>query len=105
MPDLPPPRPLQPRETPREARSRAVVETLLAIAAAGSLLALATAPGAPPAAPGIRSIPVDVAHDGPGRLRLLPGLGATRVAAILADRRAHGPAQRVEDLSRVRGIG
>lgn len=39
------------------------------------------------------------------QLRQLPGLGPRRARAIVDDRRRHGPYRRLEDLSRVRGIG
>lgn len=35
----------------------------------------------------------------------LPGIGEKRAEAILADREANGPFERIEDLSRVNGIG
>lgn len=38
-------------------------------------------------------------------LRLLPGIGPSLSARILAERRAHGPFGSVEALTRVRGIG
>ncbi len=38
-------------------------------------------------------------------LAQLPGIGPTRAQAILEDRRRRGPYRRLEDLTRVRGIG
>lgn len=38
-------------------------------------------------------------------LAQLPGIGPTRAQSILEDRRRRGPYQRLEDLTRVRGIG
>ena len=38
-------------------------------------------------------------------LQLLPGIGPSRAAAILADRQANGPFRSIDDLERVRGIG
>ena len=48
---------------------------------------------------------VDLARDPVGRLTLLPGIGPKRAASILEDRRAHGAIRRLEDLTRIRGIG
>jgi hypothetical protein len=92
-------------ESLREGRARTAVEALLVVATLVSLGSLATSRGPPPAGPPWASIPIDVARDGPGRLRLLPGLGPTRVAAILYDRQARGQIERVEDLRRIRGLG
>lgn len=39
------------------------------------------------------------------QLQLLPGIGPSRAAAIVADRERMGPFRTVEDLARVRGIG
>lgn len=39
------------------------------------------------------------------QLATLPGIGPITAAAIVADRAARGPFQRVDDLARVRGIG
>ncbi len=38
-------------------------------------------------------------------LEALPGIGATKAAAIVSDREANGPYASVDDLSRVTGIG
>lgn len=38
-------------------------------------------------------------------LQLLPGIGPSRAAAIIADRQANGPFRSIDDLERVRGIG
>ena len=38
-------------------------------------------------------------------LEVLPGIGETRAAAIVADRDANGPFSTVDDLTRVEGIG
>jgi len=38
-------------------------------------------------------------------LSFVPGLSARLAAEIVADREAHGPFERVEDLVRVRGVG
>lgn len=39
------------------------------------------------------------------QLQLLPGIGPSRAAAIIENRRAMGPFRTVEDLARIRGIG
>ena len=96
----------------RAARARDTVERGLGLAILLSLLAAgweevtATDPprGTTQAIPWT-SIPVDVAADGPSRLRLLPGLGIVRTRAILADRERLGPVPRVADLVRVHGLG
>ena len=93
-------------EHPREARARRSSEAVLAFAAVVSLVVLAFDVRRP-AAPGAswRSLAVDVARDGRGRLRLLPGVGTVRASAILDDRARHGPVESVEELDRVRGLG
>ena len=48
-------------------------------------------------------IPVNRATE--ADLETLPGIGPVIAAAIVADRRAHGPFRRPEDLLRVRGVG
>jgi competence protein ComEA len=60
----------------------------------------------PPAlAPPPRPLVVNVASDPPERLALLPGIGPRRAAAILEDRRRHGPITTLQDLERIPGIG
>jgi competence protein ComEA len=41
----------------------------------------------------------------PEQLELLPGIGPAKALAIVEDRKAHGPFERVDDLVRVSGIG
>ena len=96
-----------PPETPREAAARRVVNGVLVVAIAATLLlgglerAENTAsPGPPPI-----DLPIDVAHDPPWRLRLLPGLGPSRTGALVEDRARNGPVGDLEDLERIRGIG
>lgn len=48
---------------------------------------------------------VDLACAGAAELGLLPEVGASLAAAIVADRVAHGPVPSVEALSRVPGVG
>jgi hypothetical protein len=117
-------------ETPRERRCRRAVEGLLGaaivVSAALALVDDASRPrgglaghvdgeGAV-AATGARAgtagetrawrpIPVDLAHDPPWRLRLLPGVGPARAAAIVRDRETNGPLPSVEALTRVPGFG
>jgi competence protein ComEA len=75
-------------------------------AAAGRLEDPAAAPpagGTGAAAP--PSGKVDPNSAGPGRLMTLPGIGPALAGRIVADREAHGPYRRPEDLLRVPGIG
>ena len=50
-------------------------------------------------------VPVDINRAGTTALVALPGIGASRAEAIVADRSANGPFASVDDLTRVRGIG
>lgn len=56
-------------------------------------------------APACRPLPVDLNAAGTAELSLLPGVGPSLAAAIVADRERSGPFRRPEDLDRVRGIG
>jgi competence protein ComEA len=56
-------------------------------------------------APRVRPDPVDVNAAGPDELALLPRVGPSLAAAIVADRDARGPFRAIADLDRVRGIG
>jgi DNA uptake protein ComE-like DNA-binding protein len=96
-----------PPEPPRRRRATVALERLLLAALAVHLaLGLAAAiRGPPPRVERIEPLAVDLATDGAPRLRLLPGIGPARAAAIDADRRAHGPVPRLGDLDRVPGIG
>jgi competence protein ComEA len=49
--------------------------------------------------------PVDLNAAGTAELTILPGVGPSLAAAIVADRDANGAFRSVEDLDRVRGIG
>lgn len=51
------------------------------------------------------SNPIDINHAAAAELSLLPGIGPSVAAAIVADRTARGPFALVTDLERVRGIG
>lgn len=56
-------------------------------------------------APPVQPLPVDVNAAGPAELSLLPGVGPSLAAAIVADRERSGPFRSTDDLDRVRGIG
>jgi competence protein ComEA len=60
---------------------------------------------APDTAMAIPVGPVNVNTATPEQLDVLPGVGPTTAAAIVAHRQAHGPFQTVEQLGDVRGIG
>jgi competence protein ComEA len=64
-------------------------------------------PGTPPPPPPPGAPPgiVNINKAGPGALQSLPGIGATKAQAILADREANGPFASCQDLTRVTGIG
>lgn len=97
--------PAGPPATPREVRARRALEVLLAGAALANGVALAARPAPPEGGPPWAPLPVDVATDGAGRLRLLPGLGPARTRAILRDRVTSGPVPTVDALDRVPGLG
>ncbi len=48
---------------------------------------------------------VDINHAGSAELTRLPGIGKTLAERIIAYRTAHGPFTRVEELTKVNGIG
>ena len=52
-----------------------------------------------------RGEPIDPNAASASELELLPGIGPTLARRIVEDRLAHGPYGRVEELTRVRGIG
>jgi competence protein ComEA len=56
-------------------------------------------------APPVQPLPVDVNAAGPAELSLLPGVGPSLAAAIVADRERSGPFRSTDELDRVRGIG
>lgn len=97
--------PAGPPPTPREARARRAFEVVTAVATLLGAAALVARPAPPTAGPAWASVPVDVATDGPSRLRLLPGIGPSRLRAILRDRAVSGPVPTVEALDRVPGLG
>ena len=66
------------------------------------------APSAPPAqASAEESAPgsININSADAGSLQSLPGIGPSKAAAILADRKANGPFASCADLQRVRGVG
>lgn len=60
---------------------------------------------APGGNPLLVGLPVDVNHADAAALQALPGVGPSVAEAIVADRRARGPFYRVDDLTRVKGLG
>lgn len=90
----------------RRLRERVRSATSIALAAVLAMLAAHAAMRAPGAeAHRIRPDPVDVNAAGPDELALLPRVGPSLAAAIVADRGARGPFRSLDDLDRVRGIG
>jgi competence protein ComEA len=63
----------------------------------------ATTSAAPPATPAAGAININTASV--DELQNLPGIGATKAAAIVADRTQNGPFAACSDLDRVTGIG
>ena len=92
---------------PRALAARRALDRLLILATAASLLAAVLErrdrTGSSPAS--IPSFPVNLAADPPERLRLLPGLGPTRLAALLRERERSGAPSDWGALEQVRGIG
>ena len=86
----------------RAGRIRAAATmALLAVPVAAAAWAAASRPAPRPLPP----VPVDVNAAGVHELAVLPGVGPSLAAAIVADRDANGAFRSVEDLDRVRGIG
>ena len=78
------------------------------LAATAALLAVALHASRLAHGPGPRPVPVDpvdVNAAGPEELSILPGVGPSLAAAIVADRDARGPFASASDLDRVRGVG
>lgn len=73
------------------------------LAALAAIMAFRGTTGAPQPAAVTRRIELNSAA--PGDLELLPGVGPSLAAAIVADRAANGPFASVDALDRVRGIG
>ncbi|MFQ5844616.1 MAG: ComEA family DNA-binding protein [Planctomycetota bacterium] len=53
----------------------------------------------------LKAATIDLNSSPPHRLRLLPGIGPVRAAAIVETRSRDGPFRRLEELRRVPGIG
>ncbi len=87
------------RERVRAAASMALAVSLAMLAVHAAMRTSRTE------APRVRPDPVDVNAAGPDELGLLPRVGPSLAAAIVADRDARGPFRSVADLDRVRGIG
>ena len=86
---------------------RRAAAAVLVVAAAASLvpvLARAVAPRQPASAVSVAD-PIDVNRASAAELSLLPGVGPSLAAAIVADRESRGVFRRPQDLDRVRGIG
>lgn len=77
----------------------AALATLGLAAAVATTLTRSDAPPAPIAQR------IDLNAADASLLTLLPNIGPARAAAIVADREAHGPFNRLEDLAQVRGLG
>lgn len=98
---------MQPAPTPaartRQAQARGALHVLLgtglALVALQPLLAPAGAPWVP------RPLAVDLAHDPPQRLALLPGVGPQRAQALAEHRQLHGAPQGPAGLAAVPGLG
>jgi len=86
-------------------RRAAVLVLLLAAAFALSpVLSRAVASSRPVSAASLAD-PIDVNQASAAELSLLPGVGPSLAAAIVADRESRGAFRRPQDLDRVRGIG
>ena len=59
----------------------------------------------PPTDPALLGRPVDPNRAAPAALAAVPGLGGATALAIVADRAERGPFRRLDDLTRVRGVG
>jgi len=64
----------------------------------------AAAPGRPETAVSVAD-PIDLNQASAAELSLLPGVGPSLAAAIVADRESRGAFRRPQDIDRVRGIG
>jgi competence ComEA-like helix-hairpin-helix protein len=86
----------------RRFRERVRAAVSIALAMSLAMLAIRTSRTE---TPHVRPDPVDVNAAGPDELALLPRVGPSLAAAIVADRDARGPFRAIADLDRVRGIG
>lgn len=85
-------------------RAAALVLLLAAAFALSPALSRAVASSRPASAVSIAD-PIDVNQASAAELSLLPGVGPSLAAAIVADRESRGAFRRPQDLDRVRGIG
>ncbi len=100
----------QESRTPADAAADRVgisVTACLVLLLAVSLVTVAFRRPAPAPASSVPILTVRIALNeaSAAELSLLPEIGDRTAAAIVADREAHGPFARVEDLQRIRGIG
>jgi competence protein ComEA len=85
-------------------RAAALVLLLAAAFSLSPALSRAVASSRPASAVSIAD-PIDVNQASAAELSLLPGVGPSLAAAIVADRESRGAFRRPHDLDRVRGIG
>jgi competence protein ComEA len=85
-------------------RAAALVLLLAAAFALSPALSRAVASSRPASAVSMAD-PIDVNRASAAELSLLPGVGPSLAAAIVADRESRGVFRRPQDLDRVRGIG
>jgi competence protein ComEA len=85
-------------------RAAALVLLFAAAFALSPALSRAVASGRPASADSMAD-PIDVNQASAAELSLLPGVGPSLAAAIVADRESRGAFRRPQDLDRVRGIG
>jgi competence protein ComEA len=85
-------------------RAAALVLLLAAAFALSPALSRAVASSRPASTVSMAD-PIDVNQASAAELSLLPGVGPSLAAAIVADRESRGAFRRPQDLDRVRGIG
>jgi len=95
---------LLPRSSWLVRRAAAAVLLLAAAVSVVPVLSRAVAPRRPASAVSAAD-PIDVNQASAAELSLLPGVGPSLAAAIVADRESRGAFRRPQDLDRVRGIG
>ena len=95
---------VRPRSSWMVRRAAALVLLLAAAFAISPALSRAVASSRPASAVSTAD-PIDVNQASAAELSLLPGVGPSLAAAIVADRESRGAFRRPQDLDRVRGIG
>jgi len=95
---------LLPRSSWLVRRAAAAVLLLAAAVSVVPVLSRAVVPRRPASAVSVAD-PIDVNQASAAELSLLPGVGPSLAAAIVADRESRGPFRRPQDIDRVRGIG